>query len=109
VRDRRLITFNADGTLRWDRSVTNLGEEVPRLFQGDHGQIYTLTTGSDVLQIDIDNGQAWRVFDGGGESEWGNDTWALATDNGRLLFNFQGREVVAFDPQLAIEIVIAAK
>jgi outer membrane protein assembly factor BamB len=109
ARDRRLIMFNADGTLRWDRSVADLDLEAPRLFQGEQGQVYALTTGSDVLQIDIDNGQAWRVFDGGGESEWGNDTWALATDDGRLLFNFQGREVVALDPQLAIEIAVAAK
>ena len=100
--DQRLILIDADGALRWDRSVADLGASPPRLLvMGERA--YALTENGTVLSIDPVTGDARRVFDGGGPPYLAGDVWAFATADGRLLFDYRSGAIIALDPQTAFE------
>jgi hypothetical protein len=100
--DRRLIALKPDGTLRWERSVSELGRTVPRLVTLGQ-RVYAITLDGDVLLIDTVTGNAQRIFDGAGASLPG-EAWAMATRTGRMIFDFRGGTLVAIDPRVAINI-----
>ncbi len=107
-RDLRLIGVNVDGTLRWDRSVSDLTFHSPYPFLvGD--QVYVLTAEGDVLWIDARDGTAQRVFDGGSGTQLTGDLWAFEIGESRVLFDFRGGQIIAFDPRVAIETTIEAR
>jgi murein DD-endopeptidase MepM/ murein hydrolase activator NlpD len=93
--DRQLIALNADGTLRWRRSILELGDSLPYLIPID-GQLYAITLDGDVLRIDPYSGSAWRLFNGGPLLPLLGKPWGVAT-NGRLIFDFRGGTLVGFD------------
>jgi murein DD-endopeptidase MepM/ murein hydrolase activator NlpD len=101
--DRRLIALNADGSLRWDRSILELGISLPYFMTVDQ-QVYAITLDGDVLHIDPQTGAAWRLFNGGpllplsSGKPWG------AAVNGRLIFDFRGGVLIGFDPNAVEEI-----
>ena len=104
---RRLIALNADGTLRWERAIADLGTVMPRLAtNGD--RLYAIAQDGDVLSIDPVDGAAQRVFDGGSAIGLGGSPWAVFTPDGRLLFDFRGGNIVALDPGAAIEVILGA-
>ncbi|HEY4723163.1 MAG TPA: PQQ-binding-like beta-propeller repeat protein, partial [Anaerolineae bacterium] len=95
--DRRLIWLNAAGTLRWDRSVAELGYQVPQL--AAFGQrVYALTSSGDILLVDPIQGNAQRLFDGGFGRQLPGDPWAFVTARGQILFDARGGQIIAFDP-----------
>ena len=95
--DRRLIWLNADGALRWDRSVAELGYPAPQLVA--FGQrVYALTPAGDILLIDPIQGNAQRLFDGGFGRRLPGDAWAFVTARGQILFDARGGQIIAFDP-----------
>lgn len=98
--DRRLIALNADGTLRWDRSIGALGRAVPRLIAVGR-RVYAVTYDGDVLLIDLATGDAWRVFDGGGGTFVAGEAWALELPRGRIAFDFRSGRLVVVDPLAA--------
>jgi len=100
--DRRLIALKPDGTLRWERSVSELGRTVPRLVTLGQ-RVYAITFDGDVLLIDTDTGHAQRIFDGASALLPG-EAWAMATRTGRMIFDFRGGTLVAIDPRVAINI-----
>jgi murein DD-endopeptidase MepM/ murein hydrolase activator NlpD len=103
LRDRRLIALNPDGTLRWERSVAELGQTVPRLLAiGRH--VYAVTSIGDVLLIDQMTGEARRIFDGGSRTFLPGKVWAVELPRSRLVFDFRGGVIVALDPLAAIDV-----
>lgn len=99
--DRRLIALKPDGTLRWERSVSELGRTVPRLVTLGQ-RVYAITLDGDVLLIDTDTGDAQRIFDGGSRLSLPGEAWAIATRTGRMVFDFRGGTLIAIDPRAAI-------
>lgn len=102
VHDRRLIWIDADGAVRWDRSLASVGLRLPLPIVAG-GQLYVMTSDGDVLQIDPLTGDAWRTFEAGGGMRLVGDVWALATTDGRILLDFRGGEIVALDPSQTTE------
>ncbi|HZY45079.1 MAG TPA: PQQ-binding-like beta-propeller repeat protein [Anaerolineae bacterium] len=100
--DRRLIALNSDGSLRWDRSVLDLGSDLPYLMTVDQ-QVYAITLDGDVLRIDPQTGAARRLFNGGPLLPLSGKPWGVAA-NGRLIFDFRGGTLVGFDPRAVDQI-----
>jgi outer membrane protein assembly factor BamB len=100
--DRRLIALNADGTLRWDRSVEALGRGLPRLLTLG-GEVYAMTIDGDVLSIDTTSGDARAVFDGGSGTRLEGEGWAFATADGRLLFDFRSGDIIGLNLPIAFK------
>ncbi|HET7089633.1 MAG TPA: PQQ-binding-like beta-propeller repeat protein [Anaerolineae bacterium] len=104
---RRLIALDADGSLRWDWAIAGLGTTMPRLLaNGD--RVYAIAQDGDVLSIDLASGAARRVFDGGSAIGLEGSPWAAFTPDGRLLFDFRGGNIVALDPEAAMEVIVGA-
>ena len=101
---QRLIWIDADGVLRWDRSVADLGLLPPRIVVAGE-QVYAVAETGQVLNIDLSTGSARRVFDVGGTLRLAGAPWVYATANGRLLFDYRGGGIIALDPRLAVEAV----
>ncbi len=102
--DRRLIALNADGSLRWERSVQGLGRSLPQLVKLGR-QVYAVTSTGDVLLIDLATGESRRVFDGGGLTFLSGQLWAQVLPNGRLAFDFRGGRLIVLDPRAALPVV----
>lgn len=100
--DRRIIALNSDGSLRWNRSVLDLGSGLPYLITVDQ-QVYAITLDGDVLRIDPQTGAAWRLFDGGSNLSLPGEAWGTSA-NGRLVFDFRGGTLVGFDPRVVDQI-----
>ena len=98
---RRLIALNADGTLRWDRSLAGVGTQMPRLVTYAD-RVYAITSDGDILSIDLASGDAQRIFDGGSATRLEGEAWAMVTPGGQVLFDFRGGQIVAFDPQTVL-------
>ena len=98
--DRRLIAFNADGSLRWQRSygaavggkvrLRVLDEELYLIAEDNSGESSTLS----VFAIDAAGAGMSRIFTGGTRSNITADTWVLA-GGGQLLLNIGGGNMVA--------------
>lgn len=101
LRDRRLIALNPDGTLRWERSVAELGHTAPKLIALGRS-VYAATSESDVLQIDLATGEARRVFDGGGDLFVPGRISAAELPRGRLLIDFRQGRLIALDPHAVL-------
>ncbi|MEA3441392.1 MAG: peptidoglycan DD-metalloendopeptidase family protein [Chloroflexota bacterium] len=96
LRDRRLIALNEDGSLRWERSYTNLVRGDADLFVRDE-RVYLLLVErgeyqiiTSLLLVDPDNGNLKRIFDGGTRDLNSRDVWAFAINDGRVLINVGG-------------------
>ena len=100
--DRRLILLNADGSLRWDRSIVSTSLDPPKLFNIGE-RTYALTSEGDILLIDTISGDARRLFHGGSNLQLRGAPWILVTNDGKALFDFRGGEIVAIDLQAALE------
>lgn len=98
--DQRLIALNADGSLRWDRSIAALGRSVPRLIAIGR-RVYAVTQQGDVLLIDQATGDLWRIFDGGGGTTLPGTVWARELPRGYLAFDFRAGRLVVLDPLAA--------
>jgi murein DD-endopeptidase MepM/ murein hydrolase activator NlpD len=98
--DRRLLTFNQDGSLRWQRSLANLVNGRLQLTHMD-GQPYLLaednrgsTSQIMVYHIDPNQAELTLIFSGGTRSAKPHDTWLLAGAD-HLLLNIGGGHIVA--------------
>ena len=94
--DQRLIWINADGTLRWDRSIPGLALGTPQLFTYADS-VYGLTVDGDVMLLDPLTGDAQRLFDGGLGTRLEGEAWAFVTQAGEVLFDLRGGEIIALD------------
>lgn len=106
--DQRLIALNADGTLRWDKSIAALGRSLPRLLSaGD--EVYAMTIDGDLVSIDPANGDARVIFDSGRSKRIAGEASLFATAEGQLLFDFRGGAIVALEPHRVISTTIGGR
>ena len=106
--NRRLIALDADGSLRWDRSIVTLSQALPRLFTaGD--RVYALTIEGDVLLVDPASGEAHLIFDGGVGARLDAEVAAFGIAEGKLLLDIRGGKMIALDSLQAIEAVTTAR
>jgi hypothetical protein len=112
--DRRLIAFNADGSLRWQRSLAGSFSWEPHLLTvGD--RVYLVSSDSvgsigelQVYGVDVATAVLTHIFTGGTRTAVSN-TWAITPDATHLLINIGGGHMFAFDPQLAQQTVLTMK
>lgn len=98
--DRRLLLFNPDGSLRWERSYEGLVAGAVHLQQ--FGNQYYLVAQDDqsstshhyVYALDLERAELTHLFTGGTRSPQPNDTWIMPTPTG-LLINIGGGNLVA--------------
>jgi hypothetical protein len=102
--DKRLLAFDADGSLRWQRSLprtingrlqlTRLGNQPYLLVEenrGSHSQIM-------IYQINPIQAELIHILSGGTRAAKPHDTWLLA-GSGHLLLNIGGGHLVAIQQQ----------
>ncbi|MGH6962633.1 MAG: hypothetical protein ACREE7_19305 [Dongiaceae bacterium] len=104
--DQRLIWLGADGALRWDRSVADLGGVRRLLVAGDRA--YALSEFGAILSIDLAAGDAQRLFDGGSTLRIEGEARMFATADGRVLFDYRAGSLIALDLQTAFAAAAAA-
>jgi outer membrane protein assembly factor BamB len=110
--DRRLMSFDGDGWLRWQGSYADgVAGRVQLLVQG--GEVYvvaeevgTPTGALSIYALDRDGAGLRRIFSGGTRSPRTAETWALATGE-RLLVNIGGGHMLALDARQALAAVAA--
>jgi hypothetical protein len=109
--DSRLIAFNADGSLRWERSYRGLID----------GRVHLLTTGRDlyllaeegddshgslsVYAIEPLQGELTYIFSGGSRTYEAAETWMMTHEEPLLLLNIGGGHLLALDAQEAVGMV----
>jgi outer membrane protein assembly factor BamB len=109
--DKRLIALNPDGTVRWQRSFSDVTRGLQSLLVLDD-RVYLVSLDSfassnriSIFAIDFNDAQLTHIFDGGSRSPWQGDSWALAIGDGRILISIGGSGLAALDAQAAMEIV----
>ena len=102
--DRRLLQFNADGAVLWQRSYRGQIEGNVTLHLVD-GQLYVAASiGSSVdgamtiLALDLAQKTLTRLFEGGSRTPIANDMWVTAVADDQLLINVGGGPMALFDP-----------
>ncbi|MCL4267355.1 MAG: PQQ-binding-like beta-propeller repeat protein [Anaerolineae bacterium] len=109
--DRRLLALDGDGRVQWERSLRGIPAGEVALLASD-GRIYLTTQTSineaselTIYAIDLDTAHLTRLLVGGTRAPLTADTWTTAAGN-LLLVNIGGGHLVAFDPLLALEILL---
>ncbi len=107
IYDTRLLAYEANGALRWERSVDHLGSFSADLV-ATGGRIYLvsqeLRSASkrfSIYQVDPIGISLLKVFEGGSRRASLQSNWTLAVDAGRLFVNIDGGSLVLLDPQAA--------
>jgi len=109
IYDRRLIVFNTDGSLRWERSYSDALPGRPILLKiGDHPFLVVQNNSSfntriGVFSIDIEDIHLVRIFDGGARNAFPRATWASSIDGKTLLLNIGGSQLFLLDTDLALD------
>jgi outer membrane protein assembly factor BamB len=106
-----LTALHPDGTLRWRRSYAHTLARQGHLLALD-GKAYfvsrssaTSATKISIFEVDLDNAELVKVFDGGSQGVTSADTWAFAIGEGRILINLGSTGMLALDMRLASEAV----
>ncbi|MCB8946036.1 MAG: peptidoglycan DD-metalloendopeptidase family protein [Ardenticatenaceae bacterium] len=107
--DQRLIAFNTDGSLRWQRSYKAISTaDIQLLTLGDQAYLITVEGSAAmrtlrVYAIDLQTADLTHIFTGGTRQAHPNSTWATATHSGTLLINIGGGHLFHLNPTLALE------
>lgn len=115
VYDRRLIVLNDDGTLRWERSFSNIFRGRQRLLMLG-GRPFLVsennTTSSagemSVFAIDLNSAQLARIFTAGNRGSIPGPASAFVVGTHRILLDVGGSRLVMLDTRLALEAVSQA-
>jgi hypothetical protein len=109
--DKRLIAIDADGLLRWERSIASLGarnvelltlnDEMYMMTQYDIGR----STGIDLFHVDTESGALTRIFSGGTRSTSSNPG-EIAAVGDSIFISIMGVGLAAIEPQTALEAVL---
>jgi outer membrane protein assembly factor BamB len=101
VIDRRLLAFNPDGTLRWERSIAALTAQAPELVAVGR-RVYAVTTEGDVWWIDPQTGDTQRVLHGHRLDSLPGQIHILVTNLSTLIIDYRGGRLIALDPRRAV-------
>lgn len=96
--DRRLLAFNADGSLRWERSYEAFISGSIQLIE-ENGRIYLLNDEDGDLTlyaVDLDNAALSPIFVGGTRASDGEDSWMVSAED-YLIISIGGGNMVALD------------
>lgn len=105
--DRRLLLFNPDGTLRWERSyAAAVSGDIRLPLVGGVPYITALRAGErngelQLYGIDLATGALTHLFTGGTRSPEPGAYWALPVDAAHLLLNVGGGSLALFAPDAA--------
>ena len=111
VLDRRLIALNADGSLRWQRSYSDILRGRQHLLMlKEHAFLVTqYDTNSisevSIFAIDLSSAELTRIFIGGSRNPVGEETRVSVLDDDRVLINIGGDVLALLDTRIAIEAV----
>jgi outer membrane protein assembly factor BamB len=108
--DSRLIAFAADGRLRWERSLRNLGSGPIRLLAADEHMLAVVgfdvgnSGGFDIYRVDPDDGDLLRLFSGGTRASGSGapELWLTGTS---VLIGVTGVGLISWDPQTAMDAI----
>ena len=106
--DSRLIAFNPDGSVQWQRSYAELGLGELRLLLHNDQPLLLLQTGSDITTqfklyaIDMPNSTMHHIFTGGSRTPQPNDNWLVSVNDELLLINVGGGSMVGLDVETAV-------
>lgn len=102
--DRRLLQFDADGRLQWERSYRAdiSGNVTLHLVDGRPYLAASTISGSNGLltlyEIDQAQNRLTVIFEGGSRTPASNDTWITAVSDNQLLINVGGGPLALFEP-----------
>jgi outer membrane protein assembly factor BamB len=109
--DKRLIALNTDGTVRWQRSFSDITRGLQSLLVLD-GRPYLVSQDSSasfnrtaIFAVALNGGELTYIFTSGSRSPWQGDSWALALGDHRLLVSIGGNGLAALDVRAAMEVV----
>ena len=109
--DKRMLAIESDGTLRWERSISELGSRAVE-FVESRGWVYMLaqidlgrSSGYDLFSIDLERGDLLRIFSGGTRAPF-SDLPQVESFGDVLLLRIPGVGLVAVDPEAALEAIL---
>jgi hypothetical protein len=101
--DTRLMRFQADGTLLWERSLKGSVADIPQLIEMD-GTVYLLADNlngsasqTSLYAVDLNSANLTLIFQGGTRTSLAGQSWALPAGQGKLLLNIGGGHLLALD------------
>jgi len=110
--DRRLIALNDDGTVRWQRSHSDiLRGRQQFLTLGDRPFLVSENNATSssgeiaVFAVDMNSAELARIFTGGSREFLPGFASAFGVGDGRMLINVGGGRLVMLDTQLALDAV----
>lgn len=109
--DRRLILFDVEGNLLWERSYELVGNGQPYLLSLDSGPVLLTQKVSSrfetisLLSLDPASAEVRSIFEGGPVALYPTSAWAQVIDGERLLINLTGSWMVMLDAQEAVAAV----
>ena len=110
----RLIAFNPDGTVQWQRSYVQLGADKSRLLLHDGHPYLLIQSGSNVdaqlklYAVDQQNSILRHIFTGGTRAPLPGDDWFVSANDDLLLINVGGGSMAALNPHTAVSLISAA-
>jgi hypothetical protein len=96
--DRRLLAFNPDGSLRWERSYEEFITGSVQLVEQD-GRVYLANdeNGTFTLYaVDMTNAALAQIFVGGSRSGTEGESWVVTAED-YLIINITGGNILALD------------
>jgi outer membrane protein assembly factor BamB len=112
--DSRLIAFNPDGTVQWQRSYAQLGAGELRLLLHNDQTYLLMQSGSGLstqvrlYAINRQNSTLRHIFTGGSRTSLPGGNWFVSVNDDLLLINVGGGSMVALDPDTAVSIINAS-
>jgi hypothetical protein len=107
--DRRLIYFDAGGSIIWQRSLPDDIAGTPTL-QSVAGKPYLIVFGAtsntgtvSVYAIDVEHASLAHIFGGGTRTPRSSLNSAYQSDDGKLILNIGGGHLVSLDPMEATQ------
>ncbi|MCB8978558.1 MAG: M23 family metallopeptidase [Ardenticatenaceae bacterium] len=104
--DRRLLQFDANGRLTWERSYAGQiqGNVTLHLANGRPYLASSLGSGNNgelvLYALDQAQNSLTRVFEGGSRTPLANEMWVTAVSDSQLLVNVGGGPLALFEPTL---------
>ena len=108
--DSRLIAFNPDGTVQWQRSYAQLGSGDSRLLLHNGRPYLLVQTGKDITTqlflyaIDQQNSVLTHIFTGGTREPLSGGNWVVSLNEDLLLINVGGGAMAALDLDTAVSL-----
>lgn len=98
--DRRLLAFNPNGSLRWERSYKNLITGSVQLVE-QNGRVYLMNDENNTVTlyaVDLNNAALTQVFIGGTRANSEGESWVVTAED-YLIISIAGGNMVALDAE----------